>query len=307
MVDTDAAYTAFRAAHEERLVRSLVSESGLTRTAAAAVVADVLPAAYGRRFASSGAAYGWLRVAARHRASGSDAWADSADAALVQARLAATALAGLPAADRDLLRLRYVEGVPAEALATRLGVPVATVLATLDRAVSAAAGSIPAPRRQHLDVPLPRVAAALALAAAAVFLKGGAPAPVADENWAWSPSPSYSVPVAGADPVDLVPEVAPVALDRPSVVAQRTPRAVTPVRPDPPVKPGDGCIGSCGNTGSLTNSLKVAVPAGLHDVVGDDELEVDQPVGNEYVALCDAFPSVPAGTMKCVRERSREG
>jgi DNA-directed RNA polymerase specialized sigma24 family protein len=296
-----AAYAPFVALHEARLVHSLVSESGLSPAAAASVAADVLPVAYERSFASDGAAYGWLRVAARHFLAGTAAWADAADAALSSADLAAGALACLPAQDRELLRLRYVEGVLPADLAARLGVSEADVLARLDSARDATAGSEPA----VADVSLPRAAAALACAAAAAFLFVGAGLPGLG-------SPAGAVPgrPVALDPPRLGTSVAePVpAVDRgdlpvrtpavPAVVAQR--RAVRdPAAPRTPDRDA-GCP-TCGSK-KLPDELRVRIPAEVAEALGvpDSEVSVTFEAAPDDVAVCDTVPAIPVGVASCV-------
>lgn len=286
MPGTDAAFAAFVATHEERLVRSLVSEAGLSRAAAAAVAADVLPVAFGRDLATSGAAYGWLRVAARHRAAGSADWAGAADAALVQALPAAAALAALPAEDRELLRLRFAEGVPAEEIAARIGAPVAEVTSRLDAAVAATALALP---RRRLPVSIPRLAAAAAVVAAAVVIAGapdsgnGARRPLAD-----GPSPAWRV----AAPAEVLPPEAatPGTLPVRTVVPLPGPAAVVvagvPGDDDPASPPSTPCR-TCGKNGPAAG-LHVYLPAdGGQDVyLGAPPKELD-----DRVAVCEAFPS----------------
>ncbi len=308
----DTAYAPFIATHEDRLVCSLVSESGLSPAAARAVAADVLPAAHARSFASDGAAYGWLRVAARHRAAGSPGWADAADAAVAAALGgSAAALAGLSAADRELLRLRYVEGLLPAALAARLGVAEAEVRARLDRARGTATRSLTKPRT--LAVPLPRAAAALAAAAAAAFVSFGggvspgsppalarrAPAPYAD-----AALPQPVVPVAsGEEPAAANGRVTvrpPGAVDVPG----RTPVVAPPRRPgDDGDGSGGGCRSGCRPPTVLTDELHIHVPSEIADVVGQKEVVVEQQVAQDVVSVCETVPAIPAGVASCVPAR----
>ena len=282
-------------------MRSLASESGLSRATASAVAAEVLPVAYARTFASPGAAYGWLRVAARHRACDSAGWAEAADAALVHGRIAAAAVAGLPAADRELLRLRYAEGLPAEEVAARTGSDTAAVQARLDAAV-ATATAVPSPRKAPADVTLPRVLAAAALALGAAMLRPGLPAPVADDTWAGSRAPAFSVPAAGRDAVDSVP----LPGDGPATVTPGIPAGdVVAPAPPAPRAPGaddtdDDGTGSCAKGCVRIDRIHVDVPEQLEPVTGD-EITVEQTFASEVVAVCDTFPAVPAGVLQCER------
>ena len=296
-----AAYAPFVALHEARLVRSLVSESGLSPAAAASVAAGVLPVAYERSFASDGAAYGWLRVAARHLVAGTAAWADAADAALSAADLAAGALACLPAQDRELLRLRYVEGVRPAVLAARLGVTEDDVLARLDSARDAASAAEPA----VADVSMPRAAAALVCAAAAAFLFVGAGLPgIGGPAGAVSGRPvALDPPRAGTSVADPVP-----AVDRGDIPVRG--RGVTPaVAPrrtdrDAPGRRTPGRDGGCTTCGTkkLPDELRVRIPSEVAEVLGepDGEVSVTFEAMPENVAVCDTVPAIPVGVASCV-------
>ncbi|HWL37726.1 MAG TPA: hypothetical protein VNQ77_16180 [Frankiaceae bacterium] len=295
------AYAPFVALHEARLVRSLVSESGLSPAAAASVAADVLPLAYERSFASDGAAYGWLRVAARHLVAGTAAWAEAADAALSSADLAAGALACLPAQDRELLRLRYVEGVLPAALAARLGVSEDDVLARLDSARGAAAGSEPA----AADVSMPRAAAALACAAAAAFLFVGGGLPGTGSPTGAMPGRPVALdpPRLGTSVAEPVPAVDPAdrpvrtSVVEPVVSPRRTVRDTPGTRKPNP----DGECTTC-NTKKLPDELRVRVPSEVAEVIGDrdGEVSVTFEAAPEDVAICDTVPAIPVGVASCV-------
>jgi DNA-directed RNA polymerase specialized sigma24 family protein len=290
----DAGYASFAAAHETRLACSLVAETGLPRERAAAVAAEVLPAAFERSFASDGAAYGWLRVAARHLAAGSPTWADAADTALGRAEFAAAAFAGLPSRDRELLRLRYVEGLLPDAVAARLGLTVADVVAGIERARALAARSLP--RRTHA-VSVPRAVAAAALGvAAAAFLVAGPPHAVLPPAAART-LPSFAdieVPVASSrEPVPAADRTRALATRGTAVPGDVTPRP--PVDADPPDTPCDTCGGR-----NLVDTLAVAVPDPVQPVLGEDELEVEQAAGREHVKFCDTIPANSPG-VRCIR------
>jgi DNA-directed RNA polymerase specialized sigma24 family protein len=216
MPEAGTTFASFAATHEDRLVRSVMSEIGLSHAEAAAVAREVLPAAFQRTFATCGAAYGWLRVAARHRAAGSDRWAAAADAALGHADSALVVLAGLSHEDRELLRLRYVDGLLPAALAERTGRTLAEVQDGLDRASAAAravtcepeadlAQRIPAPRMPARGS-LPRFAAAAALAALALLSAGVTPSspPLAGEPFRPAFDPMTPVTTTAADAPEAV-------------------------------------------------------------------------------------------------------
>ena len=300
MSDADAGFAAFVAAHEDRLVRSLVSETTLPASAAAEVVDEVLPVAYERRFATDGAAYGWLRVAARHHAAGSPAWSDAADAALVQAHLAAAALSRLPAADRDLLRLRFVDGLLPAAVAERLGVSVPEVLARLDRASAAAARALPAHDRQTSPIPLPRVAAAVILVVAAVFVGGRGGSPLVPPVAA-APVPTYTdaVPTGSTPDVEVPARSGPVAVAIRARAHAGDASVVVPVG-EPERIDQDGSPG-CRRCPPrrLADELHVKLPTEVGDRVGRRELVVPQAAGNEHVALCATVPAMPEGPASC--------
>ena len=314
-------YASFAATHEDRLVCSVMSECGLSRAAASRVAAAVLPAAAERTFATCGAAYGWLRVAARHHAAGSEHWAEAADAALGHADSALVALAGLSATDRELLRLRYVDGLLPDALAERTGLSVAEVLAGLDRARAAtravtsatAAPAVPEPRAPEQGVSAlvsaPRAAAVAVLAAAALLTgSGGRTTP----------------PVAGSPHLPVIDSVAPRTFDAPDAAGPAVAigrRGVAPVPataagvPDVvvrdlgnvPDEPGPG-PGTCrtrqctGGGNGFVDELHVAVPKQVGDATGTRELVVKEFAG-DYVHLCDVLTPVPAGAARCVRNQ----
>ena len=308
-------FGSFAATHEDRLVRSLMSETGLPHAAAARVAADVLPVAYERRFATCGAAYGWLRVAARHHAAGSPTWSDAADTALGCADSALSVLAALPAADRELLRLRYVDGLRPETLAARLGVGVDDVVARLDRAQAAAASALPAPRppadpkaepaRRVPAVSVPRLAAAVAAVAAALVATGGH-APPAVPPVASDTLPAFNLPGpgtgTGGDPAGPVPAserrgqlvVVPASAGRPGTTL--TPPGGHPQRPPS----GTRCRHSCGNV-RLNDELHVRVPKDVSERLGQEEVVIKQDVGSEHVHICDVLDPLPREHADCRR------
>ncbi|HVF03897.1 MAG TPA: hypothetical protein VNA20_03575 [Frankiaceae bacterium] len=311
MPDGAATFASFAATHEDRLVRSVMSESGLSPDAAAAVAADVLPAAYERSFASCGAAYGWLRVAARHRAAGSTGWADAADTALCRADAARAVLAGLPAVDRELIRLRFVDGVLPDALAERFGLDLDDVLARLDRGCAAAravgeatdATPVPLPRRaEPSGFSAPRAAAAAALVAAAVL--GGVQSPPAHPPLANAPFPStLALPRSVAAAADEV--VAATPAGRAAAVAAAATRTTSARVVDLGAPPADTepptCLRNCGGSGGgFVDELHVTVPKQVADATGQREVVVEEAAG-DLAHLCDVLAPVPAGTARCVR------
>lgn len=289
-------YAAFAAMHRERLVRSLVAETGLPRARAQAVAAEVLAAAWERGVTfPDGAAYGWLRVAARHRAADPAAgpasdWAAAADAAVAHAHDAVAALADLPPAERELLRLRYVEGLLPAAIADRLGTTVAEVRQRLDRAMTGATRRL---TRRRTVAPYVRPSlAALLVAAAAVSLVG-----TTSHQGSRRPPTAAGVPSYGGAPLALDPVDAASSSVHPVTVAAVPPHVSEPVSVSPDdaddsSSAGHGCGLTCGVPDS--DQVVIVVPAQLTAVLGD---EIARPVPTGF---CHTFP-MPAPTVaQCV-------
>ena len=315
MPEAGTTFASFAATHEDRLVRSVMSEIGLSHAEAAAVAREVLPAAFQRTFATCGAAYGWLRVAARHRAAGSDRWAAAADAALGHADSALVVLAGLSHEDRELLRLRYVDGLLPAALAERTGRTLAEVQDGLDRASAAAravtcepeadlAQRIPAPRMPARGS-LPRFAAAAALAALALLSAGVTPSspPLAGEPFRPAFDPMTPVTTTAADAPEAVTA-------RPAYRTVAGPAATSlgsPVRTVPIDDPDTGqitpCRGCPGSGSNFADELHVGVPKEVGDATGQREVVVKD-VAGEVVHFCDAFAPVPGAVARCERRPS---
>jgi DNA-directed RNA polymerase specialized sigma24 family protein len=297
-------YAAFAATHAERLVRSLVAETGLPRAAAQEIADDVLARAWERGVTfPDGAAYGWLRVAARHRAADpTSAWAEAADTALVQATEAVSALAALPAGDRALLRLRYVEGLLPTAIAERLGTTAADVLDRLDRAhTGAARGLTPRPRVSAILRPV--AAVALGGATAMSFLLTGAHtgAPLPPSAAA---RPAYGSTPLDNDPVDAVShdgttrgQAAAVADDLLPAIDVSDLGGLTDDEP--------GGARRCAlRAGCVTppkvapNQIHVPLPGTVGQVYGHPDYVVPDAVPASM--FCDTVPAPPAGVAKCV-------
>ncbi len=296
-------YAAFAATHEERLVRSLVAETGLPRASAQAVAREVLAVAWERGVTfPDGAAYGWLRVAARHCAADpASAWAAAADTALVQAPDAVAALAALPADDRALLRLRYVEGLLPAAIAERLGTTAADVLDRLDRARTGAARGF-ARRPRVMAVLRPVAAVALGASAAATLLLSGARTGVPLPPYA-AGQPAYGTAPLVTEPVDAAPHVAPPA----PVVVIDSSRSSNGADLRVPGGDDDGDLHqprkcalpkTCLPKNRVRpDEIHVPLPTEVGEVYGNDEVVVEN---TAPVAVCDNVPSPPAGVAKCV-------
>jgi DNA-directed RNA polymerase specialized sigma24 family protein len=297
-------YASFTATHEERLVRSLVAETGLPHARAKAVAAAVLAGAWERGVTfPDGAAYGWLRVAARHFAADpTSAWGDAADAAVAQAHSAAVALAALPPSQRELLRLRYVDGLLPAAIAERLGTSVADVRSRLDSARTGATRRIARPT----VTPYLRTLAAAALAAAAaatLIPTSGQSTPLAPP--AAAGLPSYALPHAGLDPVDAVRHLDPATHAMGAVRADASyDEVVVPDEAVPaalPCRLPKTCLGEEKMPGK--NAIVVNVPDQVGDVTGENEVVVKQD-SRIPMDLCDTMPSPPAGVARCEHRKS---
>jgi DNA-directed RNA polymerase specialized sigma24 family protein len=296
-------YASFEATHEERLVRSLVAETRLPRARATLVAREVLACAWERGVTfPDGAAYGWLRVAARHRAADpSSAWADAADAAVAQAHEAAEAIATLAPSERELLRLRYVDGLLPAAIADRLGTTVADVRARLDAARSGTARRLAA---RHGLVPYVRpfaVAALAAAAAATLFSPAARTSPLRPPVVAGGPS--YVLPRAGSEPLDASSHaplpVQAVGGDRMNAAYDATTVAV-PYAPPPPRHPCRLSRTCLPGDDVGPDTLVVPLPKQVGDKTGKPEVTV--PLTDVPVRVCEKMPDAPpGGVVRCER------
>jgi hypothetical protein len=211
---------------------------------------------------------------------------------------AAAALAGLSPADRDLLRLRYAEGLLPATLADRLGLTVAEVDARIDRARAAAARALTA--RRTFPVPLPRAAAALALAAAAVFYGGGvhlpsfappasaAPAPLALD------APRPRTPADTAVPTAASGDLAGSGSTAGGSGATAPGSRGTPSGDQDPSLPHT-CKVTC--TGPIVDELHITLPT---DVGGHRDVVLPADTASKLgVPVCDTVTAIPAGVAKC--------
>ena len=209
-------------------------------------------------------------------------------------RLAAAqrAYGTLPQAQRRVLVLRYVDDLPTDVVARRLGLDEAEVEDLLAEGRAALLRTHPKPFLRPL-------AAAAALAAIALTLPHATPPDAGSAQAGALPGGGVTYFVGG-DAVVLAGGSSDLSTAVPS---QRAPRAQAPisVRPagqgDPRVSPRSGCRSVClPRTPKSGDSIHIAVPAGLDETVGTSELTFEQ----EHVPLCSAMPSAPNALARCV-------
>jgi RNA polymerase sigma factor (sigma-70 family) len=313
----------YAALHESRLVDSLVAETGLPHADAAAIAWDVVRRAHerGTPAASAAATYAWLRVAARHRAldelrarqgGPAGSWDDAAaaaDQALATAlgtTRAATPLDGLSADEREVLRLRYVEGLLPAAIAERLGTTTDAVDARLDRARSGAAHAlrrarIAARRRFALTrVGAPAAGIALAIAGILALDFSGVTAPTHQPRAVQAVEPPTVLALTGDDPAAVAPHGTAAAPYSPAIATDGVAVPTDVVGPTDSGTPdggddGHACNGICTNK-KIADSVHVPLPQQARDATGRDDLEVDM-----VVPVCSSLPARPPGEVaRCV-------
>jgi RNA polymerase sigma-70 factor (ECF subfamily) len=332
--------TAFVALHEQRLVGSLTSDTGLSAADARALAADLLARAYDRgvTFESAAETYAWLRVCARRlaldllrvRRGGAalaDPWADAAEAAdlaLMGTRLGAAqrVLAALPDAQREVLRLRYVDGLRPPAIAERLSLPVSTVEALLVAGRGAAtralhrggllgaARCVGRSRRTQVQAAAGPAALVALAAVSAVFsiatLPGSVHGPSA--RGTRSVPPAVALPGAGV-PVTVVADLGdPRDLPARVAVADTLPGQDRPVLvdQDPYVDGPSRCVRACIKTPGKPptlgpEKLHVKLPGPLAD--DHDDVELDSQYGD--VDICTTVPAaMPGDVASCVPSSS---
>lgn len=294
----------------DQLAASLVAETGLSPDAADAIAAEVRGHARERGFTCAAEAYAWLRVAARRRAldtlldgAGGPAgtWADAAEAAdqaLVRIRdAAAGALDALPADEREVLRLRYVEGLLPDAIATRLGTTADTVHDRLAAARADAARALRPDRSRALRDAVRPLGAAVAAAAALLTFVGTpqAPSPTVPRGRA-ADAPAFALPVPGqrdaAEPVAAV-ERGTTAFSASAFV----PAHVDDVRPD--TGGGSSHTSACGTLKHATCGGAVETPEEIHVVIpgaargpgGDRDVVIKQ--DKLPFSVCSKVPAAP--------------
>lgn len=212
-----------------------------------------------------------------------------------QRRLAAAqrAYGTLPQAQRRVLVLRYVDGLPTPAVARRLGLDEAEVEELL---AAGRAALLRTPAKPFLR-PL---AAAAALAAVALTLPHAITPDAGPAQAGALPDGGGVTYVVGGDPVVLVSgsSEVPVAIPAPRAPRAQAALSVTPPRGDDVrVPPRAGCRSLClPRTPKSGDSVRVAVPTELRETVGTSELAFEQ----EHVPLCSAMPSAPNAMARCV-------
>jgi DNA-directed RNA polymerase specialized sigma24 family protein len=318
----------YAALHESRLVDSLVAETGLPHADAAAIAWDVVrrahergtPAGTSTAATSTAATYAWLRVAARHRAldelrarqgGPTGSWDDAAAAAdqalanaLGKARVAA--LDGLSADEREVLRLRYVDGLLPAAIAERLGTTTDAVDARLDRARSGAARTLrrarTAARRRFALTRVGAPAAGIAIAVAGILALdfSGVTTPGQQPRAVRAAEPPTTISLTGDDPAATAPHGTAAAPYGHATTTDGVTDPADVALPTDPNAPDGGadkppCNGICTNK-KIADSVHVPLPQQARDATGRDDLEVDM-----VVPVCSAIPARPPGEVaRCV-------
>ncbi|HEV2889725.1 MAG TPA: sigma factor-like helix-turn-helix DNA-binding protein [Frankiaceae bacterium] len=216
-------------------------------------------------------------------------------------RLAAAqrAYGALPQAQRRVLVLRYVDDLAPDAVAARLGMPVAEVE---DLLAAARSGLLRTPRPLLRPGAVARpVALAAVTAAFALTLVPGSPGAVRSPSFA-APAREGITNVVGGDAVaPRLPE-APVPGAAPAVRVIRTVRVVPagevvaePVRPR---RPRGRCLTVCVPKSPRTGDVvQVPLPEPVSEAVGRQEIELRQ----DHVPLCSTVPANAAGGVaRCV-------
>ena len=210
-----------------------------------------------------------------------------------QRRLAAAqrAYGALPPAQRRVLVLRYVDDLPAPVVARRLGLDEAEVEEMLAEGRAALLRTPPKPFLRPF-------AAAAALTALALTLPhASAPADLPAQA---APVPGTMTFVVGGDAILLASDLsdAPVAVPAQRALRPGGTGAETPALDgDPRVRPRTTCRSLClPRTPKSGDSVRIAVPDGLHETVGTSEVALEQ----EDIPLCDAMPAAPNNAARCV-------
>lgn len=211
-----------------------------------------------------------------------------------QRRLAAAqrAYGALPATQRRVLVLRYVEGLDPDAVATTLAITEHEVVDLL----AAARTELLRPTRPHVARPVGLAAAGVALVLTTLT---NAPTGVHVPAQA-VPLPGAVTHVVGGDAlVSWQDEAAAPGTDVGTRVVRGVANVPAVTVPDPrtPTQPRTTCRSLClPKSPKSGDSLRVALPGPVGDTVGTQELALEQ----EHVPMCENVPAAPAGVARCV-------